>query len=80
MAGADEQEMYADQFRCYHLSVYFGIWDTAALEIIRREDFSHVFKFVKPDEHRLKYGELEVNEHWLDDIGGNFLLIETRFW
>lgn len=41
---------------------------TAALEIIRREDFSHVFKFVKPDEHRLKYGELEVNEHWLDDI------------
>ena len=27
---------------------------TAALEIIRREDFSHVFKFVKPDEHRLK--------------------------
>ena len=53
---------------------------TAALEIIRREDFSQVFKFVKPDEHRLKYVELEVNEHWLDDIGGNFLLIETRNW
>ena len=23
------------------------------------------------EEHRLKYGELEVNEHWLDDIEGN---------
>ena len=23
------------------------------------------------EEHRLRYGELEVNEHWLDDIEGN---------
>ena len=28
-----------------------GFWTTATLVVMRKEDFSRVFNFVKPDEH-----------------------------